>query len=100
MTKISKKFIEAIKILGYHVTEETEYYFILDINEYDSYMFTRHSNANLYIGIPLMFSASNNADPANSSILTEFVKKLKHFFKDAYYKGSTLYIDAEDTLWH
>lgn len=101
MTKISKKFIETLKMLGYSVSEETNCYFILNITEHVQYMFTRHSNSNLYIGIPLTPTVSSLIDSRNiSSILDEFIHKLKHFFKTAHYKGNTVYINAEDILWN
>lgn len=99
MTKISKKFKESLKMLGYSIVNEYPDYFILKISEDIQVMFSNHLNPNIYMGIPLLPIPNGSATLVrNSSSISVFISKLKCLFKNVKFKGDNIYIDVGDDL--
>lgn len=99
MTRISKKFTESFKMLGYSIVNEYPDYFILKISEDTEVMFSKHLNLNVYIGIPLLPIPNGSVTlTRNSSSIPVFINKLKCLFKNVKLKGDNIYIDVGDDL--
>lgn len=102
MTKISKKFKESLKMLGYSISNDYRDYFILKITEDIEVMFTNYLNPNVYMGIfvtsiPNSSGASIKMPSFHKSEL-EFINKIKCLYENVKLKGTTLYIDVGDDL--
>lgn len=99
MTKISKKFTESLKMLGYSISNEYRDYFILKITEDTEVMFSNHLNPNIYMGIPLLPVTNGSATLIRkSSDIPVFINKLKCLYKNVKLKGDNIYVDIGDDL--